>query len=195
MGLTWGPSGADRTQVGPMLAPWTLLSGETSHGVASPSRVDVQWNILCRGSKWTVHTVCLVVAGCGLRQPLFSLRLPTFALPRVEFLFAVGPQYQQRCFCQKCHLKDTHKIFNKQHVGLKLEWRMQHTLISWEPFSIWGFFSCPFDVLLGVTCVNMLVATQWPQKRATHLISLTSFVEVCVVRRSESSLGALCLLW
>ena len=28
MGPTWGPSGADRTQVGPMLALWTLLSGE-----------------------------------------------------------------------------------------------------------------------------------------------------------------------
>ena len=27
MGPTWGPSGADRTQVGPMLAPLTLLSG------------------------------------------------------------------------------------------------------------------------------------------------------------------------
>ena len=27
MGPTWGPSGADRTQVRPMLAPWTLLSG------------------------------------------------------------------------------------------------------------------------------------------------------------------------
>ena len=27
MGPTWGPSGADRTQMGPMLAPWTLLSG------------------------------------------------------------------------------------------------------------------------------------------------------------------------
>ena len=26
MGPTWGPSGADRTQMGPMLAPWTLLS-------------------------------------------------------------------------------------------------------------------------------------------------------------------------
>ena len=26
-GPTWGPSGADRTQVGSMLAPWTLLSG------------------------------------------------------------------------------------------------------------------------------------------------------------------------
>ena len=28
MGPTWGPSGADRTQVGPMLDPWNLLSGE-----------------------------------------------------------------------------------------------------------------------------------------------------------------------
>ena len=27
MGTTWGPPGANRTQVGPMLAPWTLLSG------------------------------------------------------------------------------------------------------------------------------------------------------------------------
>ena len=27
MGPTWDPSGADRTQVGPMLAPWSLLSG------------------------------------------------------------------------------------------------------------------------------------------------------------------------
>ena len=27
MGSAWDPSGADRTQVGPMLAPWTLLSG------------------------------------------------------------------------------------------------------------------------------------------------------------------------
>ena len=27
MGPTWGPTGTDRTQVGPMLAPWILLSG------------------------------------------------------------------------------------------------------------------------------------------------------------------------
>ena len=30
MGPTWGPPGADRTQVGPMLAPWSLLSGYTT---------------------------------------------------------------------------------------------------------------------------------------------------------------------
>ena len=28
MGPTWGPSGADRTQVGPMWASWTFLSGQ-----------------------------------------------------------------------------------------------------------------------------------------------------------------------
>ena len=27
MGPTWGPPGSDRTQVGPMLVPWSLLSG------------------------------------------------------------------------------------------------------------------------------------------------------------------------
>ena len=31
MGPTWDPPGADRTQVGPMLAPWTLLSGYRSN--------------------------------------------------------------------------------------------------------------------------------------------------------------------
>ena len=30
MGPTWGPSGADRTQVGPMLATWILLSGKVT---------------------------------------------------------------------------------------------------------------------------------------------------------------------
>ena len=29
MGPTWGPSGADRTQMGPMLASWTLLSSNS----------------------------------------------------------------------------------------------------------------------------------------------------------------------
>ena len=43
MGPTWGPSGADRTQVGPMLAPWTLLSGpiysSLNSNVSSGNRV------------------------------------------------------------------------------------------------------------------------------------------------------------
>ena len=34
MGPTWGPSGADRTQMGPMLAPWTLLFGMSYHKIS-----------------------------------------------------------------------------------------------------------------------------------------------------------------
>ena len=35
MGPTWGSSGANRTQVGPMLAPWTLLSGTVNNMAAN----------------------------------------------------------------------------------------------------------------------------------------------------------------
>ena len=38
MGPTWGPPGDDRTQVGPMLAIWTLLSG-LSHLVSFRSHI------------------------------------------------------------------------------------------------------------------------------------------------------------
>ena len=44
MGPTWGPSGADRTQVGPMLAPWTLLSGLTSVCSVSLVLIGVEGN-------------------------------------------------------------------------------------------------------------------------------------------------------
>ena len=36
MGQAWGPSGADRTQVGPMLVPWTLLSGYMCSAISTP---------------------------------------------------------------------------------------------------------------------------------------------------------------
>ena len=35
-GPTWGPPGADRTKVGPMLAPWTFLSGTTCKNRSPP---------------------------------------------------------------------------------------------------------------------------------------------------------------
>ena len=60
-GPTWGPSGADRTQVGPMLAPWTLLSGlltvaplgsilHTSKYLAYLGRD--KWSPFCSGHFW-----------------------------------------------------------------------------------------------------------------------------------------------
>ena len=40
MGPTWGPSGADRTQVGPMLAPKTLLSGKSDRTLLNNNLTD-----------------------------------------------------------------------------------------------------------------------------------------------------------
>ena len=74
MGPTWGPSGADRIQVGPMLAPWPLLSGLFRH-IATETRpfeiprmmikricpancisIFFKWHILCI---WIMHVTVL----------------------------------------------------------------------------------------------------------------------------------------
>ena len=49
IGPIWCPSGADRTQVGPMLAPWTLLSGYIYLGLVLIRSVHVQFSqtMLC----------------------------------------------------------------------------------------------------------------------------------------------------
>ena len=42
MGPTWGPSGSDRAQVGPMLAPWTLLSGGSDVSLTRSSGIHLR---------------------------------------------------------------------------------------------------------------------------------------------------------
>ena len=55
MGPTWGPPGSCRHQMGPMWAPWALLSGLSYSKIAmmrsmvpnlSPERVHILWDIL-----------------------------------------------------------------------------------------------------------------------------------------------------
>ena len=45
MGPTWGPSGADRTQVGRMLTPWTLLSGMVGIMMAFCHSLFFNWEL------------------------------------------------------------------------------------------------------------------------------------------------------
>ena len=48
MGPTWGPSGAGRTQVGPMFAPWILLSGNCSiTSMRGPAAFVNTWRFPC----------------------------------------------------------------------------------------------------------------------------------------------------
>ena len=61
-GDNWGPSGADRTQVGPMLAPWTLLSGEQSK---SNSMADALAPGFTRASAAIIHVDGLEQERCN----------------------------------------------------------------------------------------------------------------------------------
>ena len=60
MGPTWGPSGSCRPQMGPMLAPWALLSGNV-------------FNIIKRGRKHTVSNIIgIIVPADGLVSAVAS---------------------------------------------------------------------------------------------------------------------------
>ena len=53
MGPTWGPSGADRTQVGPMLASWTLLSCKCWPLSSQDTRCNwISYKTLCLLLEW-----------------------------------------------------------------------------------------------------------------------------------------------
>ena len=64
MGSTWGPSGANRTQVGPMLALLTLLSGLSydHHGISRHWRLNGLFNILFRVQQQNHHRSSLLSA-------------------------------------------------------------------------------------------------------------------------------------
>ena len=60
MGSTWGPSGADRTQVGPTFAPWTLLSGHQLIHSQMDNDVDYfkRFLVLAITSYWNKQLIC-----------------------------------------------------------------------------------------------------------------------------------------
>ena len=71
MGPTWGPSGADRTQVGPMLAPWTLLSdADGSHvgpwTLLSASRPSTLIKLPSHKMWWFGSNIHILSCSCAL---------------------------------------------------------------------------------------------------------------------------------
>ena len=52
MGQTWGPPGSCRPQMGPMLAPWTLLSG-----IPPVQNIVRQWRVTMISTYWFPETV------------------------------------------------------------------------------------------------------------------------------------------
>ena len=98
MGPTWGPPGADRTQVGPMLTTWTLLSGwlpgidSNWRQTAGPCVIH-KWGPLCRsryqgqGQVITSHKYC----GCNY------LSLPFFGTASLHVMYHVNHVMPTAC--------------------------------------------------------------------------------------------------
>ena len=75
MGKTWGPPGSCRPQMGPMLAPWTLLSGELLPNDRSPTvsgAAVVAIAIVIIIIKITKKTQTDVCECCALNQSIHS---------------------------------------------------------------------------------------------------------------------------
>ena len=77
MGPTWGPSGADRTQVGPMLAPWTFLSGSalvqgTNRYLKQCWPCSIMLYDITRSQWVTLNTLRLRQNGCHLADDIFK---------------------------------------------------------------------------------------------------------------------------
>ena len=73
---TWGPPGSCRPQMGPMLAPWTLLSGNLPHGI---QEMVILYN---------PHHSCIILASLWARASL--------AITLTEVLRLIQCQRQNR---------------------------------------------------------------------------------------------------
>ena len=71
MGPTWGPSGAVRTQMGPMLAPWTLVSGITitkQYKTLYIFYIDKLHFVMCDLDTWNVNNVIYNITVRAINQ-------------------------------------------------------------------------------------------------------------------------------
>ena len=70
MGPTWGPPGSCRPQMGPMLAPWTLLSGQLSELYLGAHNSGVA---LERDGSVNRHTISIKIHSCCFLSPSHQL--------------------------------------------------------------------------------------------------------------------------
>ena len=94
MGPTWGPPGDDRTQVGPMLPPWTLLSG------MAWSRMTDVW-CGCNESWYLIGAVISALFCHSALHKNFEILWPWSNLSVLLFIHCVFMESYQRLKCEE----------------------------------------------------------------------------------------------
>ena len=137
MGPTWDPSGADWTQVGPMLAPWILLSGMTW------KRFPIYWHFV-RGSPVVSHHMGPVMRSnklsvCGIlichdghvtiyRERHFCFMHWVISFD-TSFLSITKAKY---CWCVVYACRGLFCVQSKQYPGICLPALCQRLLQGWR---------------------------------------------------------------
>ena len=156
MGPTWGPSGADRTQVGPMFVPWTLLSGDiTQYSFLLPlvtysvSRIH-HYRFTCSNKLKGVWS--FIVTLIGNLWPCIYLK-KTF-LQETNFVITVSVdvvapkgvvQWEGTKVTTKLHMFCTDFILNN------LFYQMTTFKISWNLVALWVLTHWPLVMPCGIT--------------------------------------------
>ena len=117
MGPTWGPPGSSRPQMGPMLAPWTLLSGYIIiHSKLLDSQVPQfcteRWTCLCLGQWSCFYARCAKFSWYGKMS-----RGSTLWPRNIQQMWESGP-----CFNMKTIFYSYRIPINELwcfHVGIK----------------------------------------------------------------------------
>ena len=112
-----------------------------NHSVETPTLIEPPVEYVVLRIQVYFHTVYWCLVGCERGQPLFTLGLPLFVMSLEYFLsLPWGPSTSIDFFYlrQKCNWKDRQKFVGQ--ILIKME------------TSFILFCTCPFDVLLGVTC-------------------------------------------
>ena len=104
MGPTWGPTGSCRPQMGPMLAPWTLLSGMFRHWIGvDSSRGDKLGQQ--EGIRYNDEMIYIYMAPLGLFKQSYHLDSYVLLLVR-DYLTWLSSGDKADC----CHQNILHNV-------------------------------------------------------------------------------------
>ena len=105
MGPTWGPSGADRAQVGPMLAPWTLLSGKAVWGYKWILHTHELGDIFSRWCDAGTQAVLPMKAHLSFESCAFNGEKVHFSIMSIQWCMALAKMMLAWCFWYKKNIR------------------------------------------------------------------------------------------
>ena len=159
MGPTWGPPGSCRPQMGPVLAPWTLLSGKSSFAVNNSSKTPT-----LPGNIGQIIVRCVYATGSYFPRIQITKDIETLLLMNNQFLIVSKiygilwqlawieylqyiPRNMHTVFALLCFVVVIHWLIFPYPLGL-LHWHCGNLTIApvpaKQPWWIWINTSCEF---------------------------------------------------